>query len=29
LPEDEVGIFFRSWVNHEDNPEEATLPPES
>lgn len=29
LPEDEVGMFFKAWVNHEDDPQEATLPPES
>lgn len=28
LPEDEVGEFFRAWVNHEDQDEPA-LPPES
>lgn len=29
LPEDEVGLFFRAWVNHEDEEPEASLPPES
>jgi len=35
LPEDEVFVFFRAWVNHEDQPQpaeeqpEASLPPES
>jgi hypothetical protein len=29
LPEGEVSLFFRSWVAHDDQPAQASLPPES
>lgn len=29
LPEDEVAVFFRAWINGDDQPPQAVLPPES
>jgi hypothetical protein len=28
LPEEEMALFFRAWVRHDDQPLDASLPPE-